>query len=82
MVMEAASGAGIYQLVFRVEGERISEARLYSDAEACENHSGFERELAGAVYEETQLKERLERYVSALAAAGSESGNLQGGRRV
>lgn len=82
MVMEAASGAGIYQLVFRVEGERISEARLYSDAEARENHSGFERELAGAVYEETQLKERLERYVSALAAAGSESGNPQGGRRV
>ena len=82
MVMEAASGAGIYQLVFRVEGERISEARLYSDAEARENHSGFERELAGAVYEETQLKERLERYVSALDAAGSESGNLQGGRRV
>ena len=80
MEMEAASGAGIYQLVFRVEGERISEARLYSDAEAREDHSNFERELAGAVYEETQLKERLERYVNTLAAEGSEPGNPQGGR--
>lgn len=70
MMEEAAARRGIYQLAFRVERERVMDARLYSDAEACEDHSRFLGEVNGAVYEESRLREKLEDYVKSLDAGG------------
>lgn len=63
MVIEAAAERGIYQLVFRVEQERVTGARLYSDAEETEDHTRFLEHVEGSVYREQELVAALERYL-------------------
>lgn len=72
LMEEIAAEQGIYQLVFRVDEQRIREARLYSDAEDREDHSRFLGEINGTVYEEGGLRRRLEAYVESLAGEERE----------
>ena len=65
MVIEAAAARGIYQLVFRVEQERVTGARLYSDTEENEDHTRFLECVEGAVYREQEISAALERYLAA-----------------
>ena len=65
MVIEAAAARGIYQLVFRVEQERVTGARLYSDAEENEDHTRFLECVEGTVYREQEISAALEQYLAA-----------------
>lgn len=65
IVIEAAAARGIYQLVFRVEQERVTGARLYSDTEENEDHTRFLECVEGAVYREQEISAALERYLAA-----------------
>lgn len=68
MMEEAWSENGLYQLVFRVEQERIRDPHIYSDSDVREDHRLFLGHLEGRIYEETELKRELEHYVNGLSA--------------